>query len=70
MNPNIGGVTNRKKSALQRLENQLIKGTRTPKGVAKIGLKYVSWEDNKPIPLTESDISRIKKEIETLKSRI
>lgn len=62
MNPNIGGVTNRRKLVLTRLENQLKGGRKVVKGSKPFA---ISTE-----PLTEQDISRINKEIGTLKSRI
>lgn len=55
-----GGVNNRRASALKRLENQLKLGVKQPK---KTDLTMDM------IPLSEDDKTRIKKEIETLKSR-
>ena len=49
-------LRNRRKNALIRLEQQL-----------KSGVKTVKFEKQ---PLTESDIKRINKEIQTLKSKI
>ncbi len=49
-------LKNRRKSALARLENQLISGVKTSNTLT--------------IELTESDIQRINQEILTLKSRI
>lgn len=49
----------RRRSVIERLEKQLISGLKTEKGD---GLSKVK--------LTENDIYRIKKEIETLKNRI
>jgi len=55
----------RRKAALQRLENQL-----------QSGMKETSWKtkgedlDKKSIPLTEGDKKRIEKEISVLQSRI
>lgn len=69
MNNSIGGVTNRKKSALSRLENQLISGVKTAKSdVAPInGYKH---HEIGALPLTEQDIIRVNKEISVLKTRI
>jgi hypothetical protein len=60
-------LKNRRKSALARLEQQLISGVKPIKG----------FNNNNPnnygsitTPLTESDIKRINQEIQTLKSRI
>ena len=63
MNSNTGGVKNRKKSALQRLEQQLIDGVKTPKGFNN------SLSDNYGVikaQLTNNDIARINKEILSL----
>jgi hypothetical protein len=49
-------LKNRRKSALARLENQLVSGVKTSNTLT--------------IPLTESDIQRINNEIQTLKTRI
>lgn len=62
MNNSIGGVKNRRKSALQRLESQLVKGTKIQR--FKDGSGYLETS------LTEQDISRINKEITILKTRI
>lgn len=62
MKPKIKGgeiLRNRRKSALSRLEKQLLTGMKPVKGSS------VVQEE-----LTEADIKRIKKEIETLKTRI
>ncbi len=56
----------RRKSALARLENQLKSGFKTEK-VAQLTL--VTTGANQ-IPLTEEDITRIKKEISILKQRV
>jgi hypothetical protein len=48
----------RNKSALARLEAQLVSGVKTEK------------KSNKQIPLTDSDKKRIEKEIETLLKRV
>lgn len=59
-----GGVQNRRKRALKRLEEQL-----------QTGIKVVK-DDNPEIPgrtahpLEDKDIKRIKKEIEVIKARI
>jgi hypothetical protein len=50
----------RRERVIERLKFQLIKGTKTPKK------SYGAFE----IPLTDSDINRINKEIDILKSRI
>lgn len=50
-----GGVKNRQKRALQRLEDQL-----------KSGKKSFNYDK---VPLNEHDIKRIEKEISTLKSK-
>lgn len=55
-----GGVKERRKSALERLEAQLKRGAKTPKG------SYGAFDE----ALSDSDISRIKKEISILKERI
>jgi hypothetical protein len=52
-------LKNRRKSALARLEQQLISGVKTAKNSTLT-----------QIELTEFDIKRIKQEIETLKFRI
>jgi len=62
MNQSLGGVKNRRKKVLERLEAQLKGGHKVVKGSK---LNAISSE-----PLTESDISRINREIEVLKSRI
>lgn len=62
MNNSIGGVKNRRKDALERLIAQLEGGHKVVKGSKP---NAISSE-----PLTESDISRINREIEVLKSRI
>jgi hypothetical protein len=49
----------RKTRVIQMRENQLKSGTKTQKGTSDV-----------KIPLTEPDIKRINKEIETLKSRV
>lgn len=49
----------RKKRALEVLETQLSNSVKTEKGTRDV-----------KIPLTESDVKRIKKEIEILKTRI
>jgi hypothetical protein len=55
----------RRKVVLERLENQLKKGTK-PQRISEVGHPFQSQE----APLTESDKKRIEKEIQTLKSRI
>jgi len=62
MNNSIGGVKNRRKLVIERLEAQLKGGMKVVKGSKP---NAISSE-----PLTESDISRINREIEILKSRI
>ena len=62
MNNSIGGVKNRRKLVIERLENQLKGGHKVVKGSKP---NAISSE-----PLTDSDINRIKKEIEILKTRI
>lgn len=60
MNNSIGGVKNRRKLVIGRLETQL-----------KFGYKPGKKEDFKiNRALTDSDINRINKEIEILKTRI
>jgi hypothetical protein len=51
----------RRKSVIERLEKQLKKGMRPP----KIGEQTIS-----DVPLMDSDIERIKKELSILKTRI
>lgn len=54
-------LNNRRKKALQRLENQLHRNIKN------------TWDSRRgkdEMPLTDYDIKRIKKEIETLKLRI
>lgn len=58
MNSNTGGVKNRKKSALQRLQEQLELGAKTPKS------SYGDFKEK----LTDSDIARINKEIVSLEN--
>lgn len=70
MNNSIGGVKNRKKSALQRLENQLIRGVKTAKNMEIVNLDGSPSNIIATLPLTDSDINRIKKEIEILKTRV
>lgn len=48
----------RRKSVIDRLEKQLKAGVKTEKGTLK------------NVPLTDSDINRIKRELETLKTRL
>lgn len=55
--------TIRKEKALQRLENQLAKGN-------KPATKGRNGNFEEIIPLTESDIKRIKSEIATLKLKV
>jgi vacuolar-type H+-ATPase subunit E/Vma4 len=52
------GVTNRRKRVFKKLTTQLKAGTKTLKDGVTI------------VPLTESDVKRIEKEIETLKTKI
>ena len=59
MNQAIGGVKNRRKSALQRLENQL----------QSEGHFLRLYRETNPIEY-EKQVKRIEKEISTLKSRI
>lgn len=54
------GIKFRRKGALELLEAQLTKGTKPE--------KIDGRTSDKNIPLSEADIKRIKKEIETLKS--
>lgn len=61
MNNSTGGVTNRRKSALKRLENQLKGGHKVVKGSKP---NAISSE-----PLTDFDITRITKEISILKTK-
>lgn len=58
--------TQRRVNALARLQNQLKAGTKTEK-VASLTL-YTTGANQ--LPLHEKDVKRIKKEIETLKSKI
>ena len=51
--------TERRRSALERLEKQLKAGTKTEKGSV-----------DKKVPLTEKNVKRINSEIETLKGRV
>lgn len=55
----------RQEKALKRLQNQLKIGTKPAKIVSQKGT--ISLEN---IPLLETDIKRIKKEIETLKGKV
>lgn len=48
----------RRKQVIDRLEKQLKAGVKTEKGTLK------------NVPLTDSDINRIKRELETLKTRL
>ena len=54
----------RRKSVITRLEKQLKDGTKPNKGTAQ------ERKDNPFIPLTDKDVTRIKKDIEILKTRI
>ena len=49
----------RRKSAISRLENQLVKGE-----------KWVSKDMHRNVPLSSSDISRINRELFILKQRV
>lgn len=69
MNQNIGGVKNRRNSALNRLENQLKSGKKAYKVKNSLSKKGYSTTQS-TIPLEELDIKRINKEIEILKTRI
>lgn len=70
MNNSIGGVTNRKKLALSRLESQLISGVKTAKNMELVNLDGSPSNIIATLPLTDSDIIRINKEISVLKTRI
>ena len=70
MNNSIGGVKNRRKLVIERLENQLISSVKTAKNMELITIDGKSSNIIATLPLTDSDISRIKKEIETLKTRV
>ena len=59
-------LRNRRKSALSRLENQLLIGYKTPKKFSNNSDNYATVRQL----LTESDIKRINQEIQTLKTRI
>lgn len=61
-----GGIKNRQKRALERLENQLKAGTKTEKVNQ---LTKVTTGPNQ-IPLSEADINRINKEIQILKTKL
>jgi len=54
-------LSNRRKGAIARLEAQLSLGLKQTKGNFMASTK---------VPLTDSDITRIKKEISTLKGRV
>ena len=56
----------RRKKAIERLQDQLHKGTKF------VNAKKLGGDTNRQVaqPLTETDVRRIEKEIETLKSRI
>ena len=58
-------ATSRRRKALIRLEMQLMGGTKRAL-IHNEGSGSATWED---VPLTEKDIARIEKEINTLKSR-
>jgi hypothetical protein len=61
-----GGVKNRRSRVISRLEAQLKSGVKTER-VSQLTLATTGANQ---IPLEEKDIKRIKKEIETLKSKI
>lgn len=61
-----GGIKNRRRRALQRLEAQLKSGTKTEK-VNKLTLATTGANQ---VPLTDSDRKRIETQILTLKSRV
>lgn len=62
MNESLGGVKNRRKLVIERLEAQLKGGHKVVKGSKP---NAISSE-----PLTQADITRINKEIAVLKTRI
>ena len=62
MNESLGGVKNRRKLVIERLEAQLTGGHKVVKGSKP---NAISSE-----PLTETDVTRINKEIAVLKTRI
>jgi hypothetical protein len=68
-----GGVYNRRKSALHRLENQLKAGFKHYKVVQPVngnmGRRSATLETEK-VPFTEADIKRINKEISILKTKL
>lgn len=61
----------RREVALERLENQLKSGLK-PFNLKNSGLQDIPPDEVIPreVPLTQKDITRIEKEINTLKSRI
>lgn len=64
----LNGVKKRRQiSALERLEKQLLSGTKTVKCVEATD-GGSTWTEQ--VPLSDKDIKRIKSEIQTLKSRI
>lgn len=54
----------RRKATLERLEKQLVDGTKPNRGTTQ------EKKDTPRIPITEKDRKRIEKEIEVLKTRI
>ena len=58
-----GGVYNKRKSALERLEAQKKLGTKTSKQIPNNSIRGIQ-------SLTESDIKRIDREIKILNSRL
>lgn len=62
-----GGLKGRQISALERLEKQLVLGTKTVKCIEATD-GGSTWTEQ--VHLSEKDIKRIQKEITTLKSRV
>lgn len=62
-----GGVNERRKRTLQRLEKQLIAGVKPEIG---LHILTVATTGGDSVPLTSFDKDRIQKEISTLKDRI
>lgn len=63
MNTNTGGVRNRRIKVLNSLKETLKRGT-------KPSTKGRNFQYEVMIPLTESDVNRIKREVEILEQRI
>lgn len=59
----------RRKSVIDRLENQLKLGTK-PAKYEDEGILNLALKTNIQVPLEEKDIKRIKKELSTLKERV